>query len=104
MRSSLDQFYEYLEHWGDPVQEIDRASDTVLVKARNGRIVSLQVTAASVSRMASRTELEWMGGASDAERSFGLFMIHLDETINSFGNQEYLRFALNDDGGPEPVE
>ncbi|MEV8214638.1 hypothetical protein [Leifsonia sp. NPDC077715] len=104
MTNSLDQFYEYLENWGEPIQRIDRVSNTVYVKALDGRVVSLRVSVASVSRMASRTDLDWMGGTSDAERGFGLFMVHLDETINSSGNQDYLRFALNDDGGPEPAE
>lgn len=104
MRRSLDEFFEYLDRWGDPIHEIDRASNTVYVRAQDGRIVSLQVTAAGVSHLAAQTGLEWMGGSTDAERSFGLFMVHLDETVNSFGNRKYLRFALDDSGSPAPLE
>ena len=104
MKSSLDELFEYLDRWGDPIKEIDRATSTVYVKARNGRTVSLQLTAANASRLAARTDLEWVGGSTATERSFGLFMVHLDETINSFGNQEHLRFAVDDRGSPTPVE
>jgi hypothetical protein len=104
MTSSLDELFEYLDRWGEPIQEIDRISNTVYLKARNGRLVSLQLTAANASQLASRTDLEWMGGPTPVERSFGLFMVHVDETINSFANHEQIRFMVNDDGSPAPVE
>lgn len=103
MTSSLDELFEYLSRSGDPIQEIDRVSNTVYVKAGNGRTVSLHISAGAAAQLASRTGLDWMGGATDAERSFGLFMVHLDEAINSFGNQEQLRFALDGEGYPIPL-
>ncbi|MDN4614765.1 hypothetical protein P5G50_09890 [Leifsonia sp. F6_8S_P_1B] len=104
MNQNLDALFDHLTAWEPSVESIDRANGTVFLRARNGRKVTLAVTAADADRLSTRDGFEWMGGATRAERSFGLFLIHLDEGINAFGRQPFTRLVLDEDGLIVPVD
>lgn len=69
MMSDLDQLFDYLERVEDSIQGIDRVDNTVYMKARNGRIVSLRLTAADASQLATRTDLD-LGRATRSKPAY----------------------------------
>lgn len=102
MTRAIDEFFDYLTAHETSVERIDRGQNTLYVRARDGRLVSIVVSPRKAAMLARRDGLEFLGGATRAERSFGLFTIHLDEAINSVSGQPFEHFELDQHGLPVP--
>ncbi|WP_431220403.1 hypothetical protein [Leifsonia xyli] len=99
MTRPLDHLLDYLSDTPDfGIESVDHSTGTVTIRAENDRLVSVVISPDGARVLSERTGLDFMGGATPAEKSFGLFTIHLDEMINAFGTSGYVKYEVTDDG------